>query len=101
MKTCKKLRDKAKRSNTSFEDVLFVWRATPSADGASPAFLLFGFHPRRPGLPHLKAHTDMARDEFALRREEKNTKDFLKKKGKHLNMLQVGDRILLQSRTDT
>ena len=79
----------------------FLPGATPRADGASPAFLLFGFHPRRPGLPRLPTKGAMTCDDIAGRREERNTKDFAKKSGKHLNMLQVGDRVLLQSRTGT
>ena len=83
VKTCKKLREKAKRSGITFEKALYAWTATPRADGASPAFLLLGYHPRLLGLPRLALPVP---NPVVADREQRNVSLYDKRGGKHLSL---------------
>ena len=96
VKTCKKLREKARRSGITFDKALYAWAATPRADGASPAFLLMGYHPRLLGLPRLALpppHPTLQA------REQRNISSYDKHGGKLLSYLECGDTVRLQDKS--
>ena len=84
------LRNKAKLSQICFEDALFAWRASPRADGTSPAFLLLGYSFRQPGLVELPRSLS---NPLTEQRESRKLDAYNKRGGKAMRPAQLGDPV--------